>query len=477
MNFRTTPFPHQLEEWERSKDLPYRAVFWEMGCGKTKLLLDTACHLAERGEIDAILVLAPNGVHENWVTDEIPAHWAGGPIRTHVYRTSKAKTRAHREALDQTTAAAGVAFLAMSYDAFMTADGRKAAERFLAKRRCLYALDESARIKNPGAKRTRAVVSSGKRAPYRRILSGTPVANSPFDVYPQVKFLDEEFWKVRGFASMEAFRTHFGIWEQAVNGATGQRFNRVVAYRNLGQLAEIIAHVGSRVTKAEALKYLPPKLYSKRYFDLAPAQRALYESLKKEFVAFLDSGEMVTAPLVVVRLLRLQQVACGYVPSDDLESVTDLPDNPRLGLLLETLEDAPGQAIVWARFRRDVDKICAALGPQAVRYDGAVGDADRLRAREAFQAGRARYFIANPAAAGEGLTLTAATTVVYYSNSFNLTHRLQSEDRAHRISQESAVHYVDLIASGTVDHHLVASLRRKFNVASLVTGDQVREWL
>lgn len=475
MRFKTTPFKHQLEEWERSRSFPYRALFWEMGCGKTKTLLDTAAWLVEEGSVAGVLVLAPNGVHENWVTDEIPAHWAGPEMVSFVYRTAKAKTKAHAEALERALAAP-LSFVAMSYDAFMTKDGRKAADRFLTGRRCLYVLDESARVKNPSAKRTRAVVASGRKAPFKRILTGTPVANSPFDVYSQVKFLDEEFWKARGFASVDAFRTHFGVWEQAVNGATGQRFNRVVSYRNLNQLAEIMTQVGSRVTKEVALD-LPPKVYSKRYFDLAPKQRELYDSLRKEFVAFLDSGEMVTAPLIVVRLLRLQQVTCGYLPSDDCESVTDLPDNPRLKLLGETLEDVEGQAIVWARFRRDVDKICALLGADAVRYDGLVGDADRLSARERFQRGEVEFFVANPAAAGEGLTLTTAKTVVYYSNSFNLTHRLQSEDRAHRIGQAGAVQYVDLIGSGTIDHHLVASLRNKFNVASMVTGDTARQWL
>mgnify|MGYP003575362302 CR=1 FL=1 len=474
---RTPPLAHQQEELVRSAELPSRALFWEQGTGKTWMALATAAWLARKRLIDGVLVLAPNGVHENWASDEIPRHWDPEQgYRLHCYKTSKAGSKAHREALADVTGSPQLAFLIMSYDGFMTAAGKAAAKEFLARRRCLYVLDESARIKNPSAKRTKVVVASAKHAPYRRILTGTPVANSPFDVYSQVKFLDEEFWKARGFASAEAFRTHFGIWEQAVNGATGQRFNRCVAYRNLNQLHDIVTAVASRVTKEQVLD-LPPKVYTKRYFDLSPAQAKVYGELRKDFVAFLDSGEMVTAPLVVVRLLRLQQVTCGYLPADDCESVTDFPENPRLKLLLETLEDCEGKAIVWARFRRDVDKICSALYPHAVRYDGSVGDEDRLAARRRFQDGDAKYFVANPAAAGEGLTLTAARSVIYYSNSFNLTHRLQSEDRAHRIGQGESVRYVDLVASGTVDNHLVAALRRKHNVAAQVTGDEVRQWL
>jgi SNF2 family DNA or RNA helicase len=119
----------------------------------------------------------------------------------------------------------------------------------------------------------------------------------------------------------------------------------------------------------------------------------------------------------------------------------------------------------------------ALLGDEAVRYDGAVDEDGRLAARRRFQDGDARWFVGNPACAGTGLTLTAAATVVYYSNSFNLEHRLQSEDRAHRIGQRNAVRYVDLVAKGTVDSKIVAALRDKLDVASQITGDAARAWL
>jgi len=190
----------------------------------------------------------------------------------------------------------------------------------------------------------------------------------------------------------------------------------------------------------------------------------------------------IPAPLVITQLLRLQQVTCGYVPDDMDEGVLHpIGDGTRLKALKEVLEDIEtGKVIIWARFRRDIDQIMEQLPEdEAVRYDGATSDELRLAARKAFQDpdSKVRYFVGNPAAAATGLTLTQARTVVYYSNSFDLEHRLQSEDRAHRIGQEHPVLYVDLAAKGTVDTKIIAALRSKKNIASEVTGDTLKSWI
>jgi len=481
MRFKTEPFRHQLEEFERSRAFPARAILWEQGTGKTKLAIDTAAWLFLEGQIRGVLVVAPNGVHENWVTDELPRHvspdvrWAA-----HSYSSRRAGTKDHARRLAELGRFDGLAVLAMSYDAFMTGAGRDAAERFMASRRCLMIADESHRIKTPSAKRTRAMVYGGRRAAFRRILTGTPITNKPFDIYTQIKFLDENFWKREGrhlgIADYTSFKTYFGIWEERINNSTGGRFQHCVAFRHLDQLKEIVDRIATRVTKDDVLD-LPPKVYTQRYFDLSPAQERAYREVKENLMTVLASGETITTQLVIVQLLRLQQIACGYVPHDDCETIEDFPENPRLSALLDALEDVEGKAIIFARFRRDVDKIMEALGPEAVRYDGAVDEVGRFAARHRFQDGDARWFVGNPAAAGTGLTLHAAATVVYYSNSFNLEHRLQSEDRAHRIGQTRSVRYVDLMASGTVDVHIVEALRKKIDIAAKITGDEIRTWL
>jgi len=479
LTFKTDPLEHQATEWMISKDREVRGILWEQGTGKTKLILDTAAHLWRAQKADGLLVLAPNGVQVNWATDEIPAHMPEDvPIKVHVYQSKRALTKWHKQACEEVLAYRGFPIVTMSYDAFMTKKGRQFAEKFLHERNTFYVLDESQRIKSPKAKRTISVVASGRRATYKRILSGTPITNSPFDIYSQMKFLDERFWKDRGFGDFFAFKTFFGVWVTRVANegrSNERRFPDLVEYKNLEILSDTVAEHTTRVLKEDVLD-LPPKLYTKRYFDLSSQQRKIYEDLIRDFMTFLDSGELITAPLVITRLLRLQQLTCGYVV-DDKHKLQRLPENPRLKLLLDTLTDVDGSAIIWARFREDINQICAELGAHAVRFDGKVNDRERQIARNRFQDGDVRFFVGNPAAAGVGLTLHRAKTVIYYSNSFNFEHRLQSEDRAHRIGQTNSVLYIDLCGINTVDSHIIDSLREKRTLASTITKDKLREWL
>jgi SNF2 family DNA or RNA helicase len=223
---------------------------------------------------------------------------------------------------------------------------------------------------------------------------------------------------------------------------------------------------------------LPPKLYSKRYFDLTPEQQRVYVEIKTEALTLLDTGDVVTAPLIITRLLRMQQVTCGYVPTDDGHVEQMIGDkNPRLDTLVELCEGLAHPAIIWAKFRKDIDLIMEKLGDKAVRYDGQTSDDERAEAKRRFQTGDVQFFVANPAAGSTGLTLTAARTVIYYNNSFKLVDRLQSEDRAHRAGQTFPVDYIDIVAPNTVDVAIVNALRSKVNIAAEITGDNLKEWL
>lgn len=450
--------------------MPARALFWEQGTGKSKACIDHLCAVYRAGKIDSAVVIAPNGVHRNWELEELPKH-ATVPIRAMSWVPGSASTKWHDRAFRELLAPGeGLRVLLMSYNGYMTTAGRKAAAKFVtAARGASLILDESQRIKSPSAKRTHALVAFAKRFDFKRLASGTPVTRAPFDVYPQIKALSESFWRSQGFDSFGAFKTYFGRWEERVGG-NGQRFLSCVEYLNLDKLQSIVANVASRVLKSEALD-LPPKIYTKRFFELSPEQDRAYKDLRNQLRAEIG-GATVDALLAVTRLLRLQEIACGHLAGNDF------PSNPRLAALQEVLEDAGDEpALIFARFTRDVDNICRALGPRAVRYDGQVSDAGRLEALERFRSGKAQYFVANTAAASTGLTLTEAATVVYYSNSFDLETRLQSEDRAHRIGQTRPVIYVDLIAEGTVDFKLAQSLRDKRKIAAMITGDELTQWI
>lgn len=488
--YKTTPFEHQRKTFEESRDLASYGILWEQGCGKTKPTIDTAAYLYEKGEIDAVIVVAPSGVHRNWLSDELPVHLpdrVARVSRAHVWNSQKARNVGVTKDREALLKHKGLAWLLLSYDGAVTDIAKKYLWKFLRQRRCLYVMDEGHNIKTPKAKRTKALVASGKYAPYRRLLTGTPVAVGPFDLYSQLKFLDEDLWKRHELDSFRTFKFHFGDWftraecEKELGYDPG--FDKLIEYKNLDELKAILQSVSSRVTKDEVLD-LPPKLYSTRYFELEGQQASLYEQLRDEYEAELEDGAMIDGNLAIVRLLRLQQIISGYAYTDDDEEPVRLLGNrnPLMDQVEEVAEGLSHPAIIWSRFTKDIDQIMDRLGKSAVRYDGTMDDDACERSKLAFQGGDAQFFVANAQKGGTGLTLVQARTVMYATNSFKLIERLQSEDRAHRIGQEHPVNYIDFegqLPGGrqTVARHIIKSLRRKFDIAAQITGDTLKEWL
>jgi SNF2 family DNA or RNA helicase len=256
-------------------------------------------------------------------------------------------------------------------------------------------------------------------------------------------------------------------------------FQQIVGYRNLEELSDRLVGFSYRVTKDDALD-LPDKIYTTREVMMSKEQLEYYHSIKTVAIALLDNGQLVSAPAVMTQLLRLQQVLCGHLMTDDGELV-EFPTR-RIDALLDTVNEMSGKVIIWSRFRYDIRKIEAELakvhGPSSVvTYYGDTSDEDRQTAVRRFQFEDARFFVANPQTAGYGLTLTAATNVIYYANDFNLETRVQSEDRAHRIGQHHPVTYVDLVTKGTVDVHIVKSLRNKIDLSAKTLGEEAKKWL
>lgn len=480
--FVKPPFKHQEDGLAASKDLTKFAVLWEQGTGKTKFTIDTIQHQYLNGMINAVLIVAPNGIETNWITDEIPSHLPQHLVHLSEmfhFQSKKSGTKTHQSAFAAFLASKKpLKWMFMSYDAFMTEAGKKAAWKFLKANKVFYCLDESTRVKSPAAKRTISIVASGRYATSKRILTGTPVPNGPFDIYSQMRFLDENFWKPHGLDNFAVFKTFFGIWEKKFT-KEDREYDQLLGYKNLDYLNEILQQHSSRITKDDAGLNIPAKLYSKRYFDLTTEQQAIYKAIKEEFMAFLSSGVLVTAPLAITRLLRLHQVTSGYIPTGDDEEPIHLigTKNPRLECLKEIVTDLPHSAIIWARFQKDIDQIMELLGDEAVRYDGLVSEEDRVINKKLFQEGKKKFFVGNPSVGAEGLTLTIAKTTIYYNNDFNLHKRLQSEDRNHRIGQDTHVQYIDIIGKGTVDQHIVNALRDKLDVANQITGDKMKEWI
>lgn len=491
--YKTEPRSHQRELLEATSHLPYFAVFWEMGAGKTKFTIDNIAVLFEEGLIDGALIIAPNGVDLNWSLDEIPKHLPDRILkqsRIFRYTTKKSGTKAHKEQVKWNREHSGLAWLLMSYDAFMTDDGKEAALLFLEQRKCFYVLDESVSIKTPGAKRTMRITRTAHRAKYRRILDGYPTPKGAFDLYSQIQFLDPTFWKRHQWDSFAMFKAHFGVFEKRRNHNIGVDYDEFIGFKNLEELNRLVAPISSRVLKRDVLD-LPEKIYQSRYFELTSKQRELYDSLEEEYRVWVDTDQLVTANLAMVRELRLQQISCGYLPIGEGEPVHRIEGkNPRLELQESLLENRTEKTIIWARYKLDiqllVDMLKTKKNRKFVLYTGDTEDEDRLKARREFQEGDAEFFIATPMAAGIGLTLHAAQNMDYYSNGFNLRHRKQSEDRAHRDGLKHELTITDLLGHNTRDKKIMLNLCGKMDTGDIILGDkgiqhdirtQLKEWL
>jgi len=473
--FKTEPYEHQLTALGASHKKENFALFMEMGTGKSKVLIDNIAMLYDRGKINAALIVAPKGVYHNWERQELPIHmpehvlyqiimWS--PAETKKQQGELKKLFIHNEDL--------VIFL-MNIEAFSTKKGVRIAERFLLAHSALMAIDESTTIKSPTASRTKSVLKLRVLAKYRRILTGAPVTKSPLDLYTQCFFLDPDFLD---FSSYYAFKNRYAVMVDRNVGT--HSFKHVMGYRRLDELNEKLNNFSYRVLKEDCLD-LPEKVYMKRIITLTPEQKKMYSEMKKFALAELE-GKKTTATSALAQLVRLHQIICGHLTTDDGEIHT--LKNNRIKELLDILEEVDGKVIIWAVYRHDIKEITRVLseryGTNAVEsFFGDTLDRDRQDIIDRFQDRESdlRFFVGNPKTGGYGLTLTASHTVIYYSNSYDLEIRLQSEDRAHRISQDKKVTYIDLITEGTVDELIVKNLRSKINLATKILGEDLKKWL
>ena len=362
----------------------------------------------------------------------------------------------------------------MNVEALSTTKGVEFATKFLNSHNTLMAIDESTTIKNPKAKRTKNIVTLSMLAKYRRILTGSPVTKNPLDLFSQCYFLDPFHL---GHESYYSFRMRYAIMKTA--NISGRQIQLVHGFKNLGELSDKLKPFSYRVLKEDCLD-LPDKIYMKRQIKLSSEQLKLCDQMRKEALATLN-GKKVTTVNALTQLMRLHQITCGHFTADD--GTTQRIPNNRISELMDVLDEIEGKAIIWAHYQWDLKDIIKEIvkvhGPgSVVDYYGLTPQDERDPNRERFQSDpKCRFLVGTPSTGGYGLTLTAANTVIYYSNGYDLEKRLQSEDRAHRIGQKKSVTYVDINAEETVDEKIVKSLRKKIKIASEVLGEELKSWI
>ena len=472
--FKTKPYAHQLTALEKSWNQITFAYFMEMGTGKTKVLIDNAAMLYDKGKIDGVLIVAPKGVVKTWYEQELPIHLPNH-IKNMTILWQSNITKGQREKLNSLFKSDhDLHILIMNVEAFSTEKGKDFATKFLNSHRTLMVIDESTTIKNPTAKRTKNILALSEISRYRRIMTGSPVTKNPLDLYSQCEFLSPY---LLDFTSYYAFRNRYA--EMKTLHLRGRSIQIVDEFKNLGELSNQLKGFSYRVLKEDCLD-LPEKNWTKRQITLTHDQRKIYEQMKETALAHLN-GKVASTMIVLTQLMRLHQITCGHFTADD-GTIQDIPNN-RFKELLDVLSEMEGKAIIWAHYQHDVKNIIREVVKiygegSIVDFFGLTPQDERQDNIRKFQNDpKCRFFVGTPATGGYGITLTAANTVIYYSNGYDLEKRLQSEDRAHRIGQKKAVTYVDIIAEDTVDEKIVKALRKKINIASEVLGEDLRAWI
>jgi SNF2 family DNA or RNA helicase len=473
--FKTPPYKHQLKALKESWSQPYYAYFMEMGTGKSKVLLDNLALLYDRGKINGALIVAPKGVVGTWYNQEIPTHLPDH-IEKRVVLWQANINKKQQQKLD-ILFEQGENFhvLIMNVEAFSTKKGVDFAYKFLSCHNTLFAVDESTTIKNPDAKRTKNICALSKHSKYRRILTGSPITKSPLDLYKQCDFLEPE---LLGHSSYYTFRTRYAVMKTANFG--GRSVQIVVGYRHLEELAEKLKPFSYRVLKDECLD-LPPKTYMKRIIKLTPEQEKIYKQMKHLALAEMEGKQMTTAT-VLTQLMRLQQINCGHFTADD-GTIKPIKNN-RTVELLNTLEEIHGKVVIWAHYQYDVETIVEHLTEEygdnsVVTYYGKTPMSERQDNIKKFQDKESpvRFLVGTTQTGGYGITLTAASTMIYYSNGYDLEKRQQSEARIDRIGQHFPMTYIDIMVEDTIDERIVKALRKKINIASKIMGEELKAWI
>ena len=476
--FKTKPYAHQLTALEKSWEKEVYAYFMEMGTGKSKVLIDNISMLYDKGKINGALIVAPKGVYQNWYNSEIPTHLVDHIDKKMVLWQAMINKTQEKKLNTLFKTGEELHILIMNVEAFSTKKGVDFAHKFLSCHNALIAIDESTTIKNPGAKRTKNILGLSKYSKYRRILTGSPVTKSPLDLYTQCYFLSP--WLL-DHSSFYTFKNRYAVMRTANFG--GRSVQIVVGYRNLAELSEKLKPFSYRVLKDDCLD-LPKKTFMKRIVHLSDEQKKVYSQMKQTALAFLN-GKAATTATVMTQLMRLHQITCGHFTSDD--GTTQVLKNNRIDELINLLHEVHGKVVIWAHYRHDIETIVEHIKKEfntdvdnsVMTYYGDTSVEDRQKAIKEIQDpdSPVRFLVGTPQTGGYGITLTAASTMIYYSNGYDLEKRQQSEARIDRIGQTKPMTYVDIIAEDTVDERIVKALRKKINIASQVMGEELKDWI
>jgi SNF2 family DNA or RNA helicase len=426
----TALYPHQSPAVEKLMPLRLGALFMDMGTGKTRCAIELAARRQQR--VSRVIWFCPVSLKLT-IAAEIEKHSAGEAVYVFDDHTIP----------DNISPAywyiIGIESMSSSDRVVLAANTLIDADSFVI-------VDESSYIKGHASMRSMRIAEIGKRSRYRLLLTGTPLSQGVEDLYAQMRFLSPD---ILGYCSFYSFAHNHLEYSEKYPGM-------IVRAHNVPNLAEKIAPFTYQVTKAECLD-LPDKLYDQVYFGLTDEQHEAYEQAKNDILLNVPDDELDS--YVIFRLFTaLQQVVSGFLNTD---AGQEIYPHRRIETLHTVIAGIPEneKAIIWCKYIYSLKSIADAF-PGSALYYGDLNEQQRAAELERFR-GEARFLIATQATGGHGLTLNEAHYVVFYENEFKYSHRIQAEDRCHRIGQMQPVTYIDIVSRSGIDERIQAALSRK----------------
>jgi SNF2 family DNA or RNA helicase len=410
------------------------------GTGKSQAIINTYDTLHRDGMVKRCLIVCPKTVMKNWQAEvEINSDYSSVLIDG---------TKAQREKLISTNKN----FYIINYDGLLVLKKYEWWDKF-----DMVALDESSKIKNLKALRTKFILKNLSGAVYKYILSGTSITQSPLDAYSQSKFLNPAIFSHRSFAD---FRRYYCILEEHTNHRTGKSYYEVKGYQNLEDMKKRLKYHSAQFSIDDCAD-LPPKIYTKRILDMSKELRDQYNEMLADFKTF-STTETLSANKIITQMLRLHQILSGAYLKDQKNNIKlDALDQ----ILDETLVNG-NKVIVWCRYIKSIELIKDLLRKKEIKFSELHGQvSDRQGEIDKFQDGPSQVMVGQVETGGMGINLTAGNVVVYYENTFSLEDRIQSEARSYRIGQGRKVLYFDLIYNKTIDFTILQAIKSKQDIA------------
>lgn len=446
-------FSYQHEAFMAVKDLPYAAIFHEQGLGKTKIAIDLLLYWLTQKDIDTVMIITKKQLVANWCNE----------FAEHTNLTPTVLTNDRRANFFVLNSPAKIVIT--NFETISTEKER--IKLFLQTRNVAAILDESTKIKNPESKIAQDFFEVSPQFSIKVIMTGTPVANRPYDIWAQIYFLDAGKSLGTNFAEFKAAN-------DLTNNLGEDEEKRTAFEESVGSIFNKIKDFTVRETKNSGIITLPNKIYHNLFDAFEAEQFAMYEQVRTEMQIEVRKGNqelLDESPEAIKRLLRLVQITSNPRLIDD--SYNKISSKERmLDLLIGDIMKRGEKVIVWSTFTDNIDYFCRKYKEyQAVKITGKMNIEDRNNSVDKFKNGDALILFATPQSAKEGLTLTVANNAIFYDRGFNLDDYLQAQDRIHRISQRKDCNIYNLMVADSIDIWVDYLLKAKQSAAFLAQGD------